>query len=249
MRQNPATLFGYPQSYILSLPWNPDVVLTAVPEAKRRYDQATMTLRTVQSNWRADGSITGARLRGNVPGVTGYGTTATRFSAGPFVNPNEAINSSGNLPDALQMEGKLWFTARLPYSMQGGILYTHTIGERFTPSFEVEGRYVYRYHSPTRAVTLIPDRLFRHSFGQSVLIEPRGSRHYASRALVDAHLEWRSPRRAVLTIDLFNAFGENELVGIKTTVEDQFQSDPTTLFGAPRLRVAPRTLRVGLRLD
>jgi len=53
----------------------------------------------------------------------------------------------------------------------------------------------------------------------------------------------------VLTIDLFNAFGENELVGIKTTVEDQFQSDPTTLFGAPRLRVTPRTLRVGLRID
>ncbi|MEX2154467.1 MAG: TonB-dependent receptor [Gemmatimonadaceae bacterium] len=244
-RQFPPTLFGYPADYIRALQWNPDVVLSAVPEAKRRYEQATVMLRTVQPNWRADGSITGARLRGNVPGVTGYGTTATRFSAGPFVNPNEAINSYGNLPDALLMEGKVWLTARLPYSMQGGLLYTHTIGERFTPSFQVEGRYVYRW----RALTPIPDKLFGHSFGQSILLEPRGSRHFASRALVDAHLEWRSPRRAVLTLDLFNVFGENELVGIKTTVEDQFPSDPTTLFGAPRLRVSPRTLRVGLRVD
>ena len=243
--QFPPTLFGYPVSYIRSLTWNPDVVLTAVPAAKRRYDQGTAMIRTVQPNWRADGSFTAARLRGNVPGVTGHGTTATRFSAGPFVNPNEGLNGYGDLPDALQIEGKVWFAARLPLSMQGGFLYTHIMGERFTPSFQIEGRYAYRWRSSTP----IPDGVFRHSFGQSVLIEPRGSRDFASRDVVDAHLEWRSPRRAVLTLDLFNVLGENELVGIKTSVEDQFQSDPTTLFGAPRLRVSPRTLRVGLRVE
>src|SRR5439155_5797684 len=99
-----------------SLPWNPDIVLTTIPQARRVYDQLTALVRTVQPWWRAEGSVTAARLRGNVAGVTGYGTTATRFSAGPFVRPNEAINFDGPLPDALELEGQAWLSARLPVS-------------------------------------------------------------------------------------------------------------------------------------
>ena len=91
--------------------------------------------------------------------------------------------------------------------------------------------------------------LLRGAYGQSVLIEPRGSRHYASRAVVDAHIEWRSPRKVVVMMDLFNVFGANALVSVKTTIDDQSAGDPTSVFGAPRMRVAPRTLRVGLRID
>lgn len=243
------SLFGYPADYIRSLTWDPDVVLTTVPDAKRWYDQITATLQTVRPAWRADGSVTVARLKGNVAGVTGYGTTATRFTAGQFVNPNEGLNSYGYLPDALQMEGKVWVSASLPYSLRGGVLYTHTLGERFTPTFELEGRYVYRHGQFGPSFPTFSDALMRHALGQEVLLEPRGNRHFASRAVVDAHLEWQSPRRAVVTLDLFNALGENELVAIKTEVQDQFKNDPTTLFGAPRLRVTPRTLRVGLRVE
>lgn len=244
-RQFPDSLFGYSTEYIRSLTWNPDVVLTTVPAARRRYDQVTLMLRVVHPGWRAEGSLTGARLRGNVPGITGYGTTATRFSAGPFVNPNEGINGYGYLPDALQMEGKVWAVARLPWALRGGFVYTHTLGERFTPAFEIHGQYAYR-HGP---FTPIPDELFRHAFGQSILLEPRGSRHYASRAVVDAHLEWQSPRGPVLTADLFNAFGEDEVVLVNTAIETQLATDPTTRFGAPRLRVGPRTLRLGMRIQ
>ena len=244
-RRYPARLFGYDTGYIRALTWNPDIVLSTVPAARRRYDQVTLMLRTVQSAWRAEGSLTGARLKGNVPGVTGYGTTATRFSAGPFVNPNEAINGDGYLPDALEMEGKLWFTARLPRSWQGGLFYTHTFGERFAPSFTIEGRYAYSDTAPAS----IPDKIFRHAFGQSILVEPRGSRRYASRDVLDAHLEWHGPRRILLTFDLFNVTGEDALVQVKTALEDQFASDPTTRFGAARLRTAPRTLRIGLRVE
>ncbi|MDQ3696880.1 MAG: TonB-dependent receptor, partial [Gemmatimonadota bacterium] len=141
LRTIPPTLFGYGSDYLSQLTWDPDVVLTAIPEARRRYDQVTLMLRTVQPGWRAEGSLTGARLKGNVPGVTGYGTTATRFSAGPFVNPNEGINGEGFLPDALQMEAKVWATVRLPYRMEGGLVYTHILGERFAPTFEIHGRY------------------------------------------------------------------------------------------------------------
>lgn len=244
-RELPESLYGYPKSYLQALTWNPDVVLTTVPEARRRYDQITLMLRTLQPAWRAEGSLTGARLKGNVPGVAGYGTTATRFSAGPFVNPNEGVNGYGYLPDALQLEGKVWATARLPYQLEGGVVYTHIVGERFAPTFEILGRYAY-LDSVGRSY---PIDFFGHSYGQSILIEPRGSRQYASRDVVDTHLEWRSPRRIVLTLDLFNVFGANALVSVKTTVDDQGASDPTSLFGAPRLRVAPRTLRVGLRIE
>jgi len=244
-RQFPPSVFGYDTAYIRALTWNPDVVLSAVPAARRQYDQVTLMVRTVQPNWRAEGSLTGARLTGNVPGVTGYGTTGTRFSAGPFVNPNEAINSDGYLPDALQMEGKVWVTARLPYSLQGGLLYTHILGERFAPTFEILSRYIYM----DSAFNQLPEFLLTRAYGQSIFVEPRGSRHYASRDVVDAHIEWRSPRKVVVTMDLFNVLGANALVSVKTTIDDQSVGDPTSVFGAPRMRVAPRALRVGLRID
>ena len=250
MRLFPAKVFGYDTGYVRALTWNPDVVLSAVPDAKRRYDQVTVMLRTVQRTWRAEGSLTGARLKGNVPGVAGFGTTATRFTPGPFVNPNEGINGYGYLPDALEMEGKVWLTARLPYSLQGGLLYTHTLGERFTPVFEIRDRYAYSDSAffPTPPLVFADD-VFGSSYGQTMLVEPRGSRRYGSRAVLDAHVEWKSPRNVVLTMDLFNALGENAITAVKTSIDDQSPDDPTSRFGAPRLRVPPRTLRLGLRID
>lgn len=245
VRGDSTVLWGYPISYLRSRRWNPDVVLTAVPDARRVYDQATVSLRTVQHSWRAEGSLTGARLRGNVPGVAGFGTTATRFTAGPFVNPNEGINAYGYLPDALQMEGKVWAVARLPRGLEGGLVYTHVLGERFTPSFEVLGRYSYT----DRSGVPIPSQLFRHAFGQHILLEPRGDRHFASRAIVDAHLSWRGPRRIVVSADLFNVFAENELVAVETVIRERDVTEPSSFFGAPRLRVPPRTLRIGIRVE
>jgi hypothetical protein len=55
--------------------------------------------------------------------------------------------------------------------------------------------------------------------------------------------------RFVLTSDLFNAFGSNALLSVNTNIGDQSPSDPASVFGAARLRVAPRTLRLGLRVD
>lgn len=225
-----------------NLPWNPDLVLTTVPEAKRRYRQLTASLRAQRGTWQGEGSVTAARLRGNVPGVTGYGTTGTRFSAGPFVRPNERINVEGTLADALEMEGKIWLTARLPGSLSGGLLYTHTLGERFAPTFEINERYLY---SDSTGAPL-PYGLFPTVLGQSIFVEPRGSRHYGSRDVVDTHLEWRRGA-CVLTADVFNTLGSDAITLINTNIGDQSASDPTSFFAAPQLRVAPRSLRVGLR--
>lgn len=245
----PESLLGYSADYIRQLKWNPDLVLTTIPQAKRRYQQLTFLLRRFGASWRGEASVTGARLKGNVPGVTGYGTSGSEFSAGPFVRPNEAINATGFLPDALEMEGKVWLTAQLPYAMRGGFVYTHVLGERFSPSFQLLGRYRYARENGTSTGEVVPDDALRTVLGQTILVEPRGSRQYASRDILDAHLEWHSRRGPALTFDMFNVLGSNALVSINTNIGDQDPNDPTSLFGAPRLRVAPRTLRLGIRVE
>jgi hypothetical protein len=171
--------------------------------------------------------------------------TGSQFSAGPFVRPNESINSQGFLSDALEFEAKLWVTARLPRNMNGGLLFTHTFGERFTPTFELLGRYAYK--DSTGAV--LPSALLRQVIGQTIFVEPRGSRQYESRDLMDVHLEWLATTRVALTTDVFNVLGSRAIVSVKTTIDDQSRSDPVSRFGAPRLRVAPRALRIGARLQ
>ena len=239
----PSVVGGY--SLADPLPWKPDYVLTTVPDAHRSYDQFTMLARTTQERWRGEASLTASRSRGNVPGVAGFGTTGTRFSAGPFVHPNEAINDDGALPDAQELEGKLWLAARLPYGLEGGLLYTHILGERFTAEFQFDGRYVYN----DSLGGLVPAPVFKSLFGQTVFTEPRGSRHYASRDVVDLHVERRGPAFAVLTCDLFNVFGSNALTSVNPIVGNAYDADPTSFFMAPQLRVPPRTLRIGIRLD
>ena len=227
------------------LTWNPDFVLTTIPEARRSYDQLTLLVRTAQPLWRGEASLTTSRSRGNVSGVASFGTTGTRFSAGPYAHPNEAINDYGPLPDAQGLEGKVWVAARLPFAFQGGLFYTHITGERFTAAFQFAGRYEY-----TDSVGgLIPAPVFRSMLGQTVSVEPRGSRQYASRDVIDVHLERRAGTFGVLALDLFNAFGSNALTSVNTVVGNQYDADPTSYFMAPQLRVAPRTLRAGLRVE
>jgi hypothetical protein len=247
-RRNPSHIGGIDTSFINAAVWDPDIVLSAIPEARREFDQVTATLRSFYPGWRAEGSFTAARLRGNTPGVTGYGTTSTRFTAGPFVNPNEGINGDGLLPGALQLEGKVWATKKLAKSLEGGLVYTHILGERFTPALEILGRYAYyRAADPVRA---LPADLFSDSYGQLILLEPRGDRHFASRGIVDAHVEWRTSKAgAALTFDLFNVLGGSALTEINTTITDLSAFDPTERFGAARRRMSPRSLRIGLRVD
>jgi len=241
----PTKIGGYTYFDVENFTWEPDLVLTPVPQARREYGQITATVRTSYDRWRGEASVTAARLKGNVPGVTGYGTTGTTFSAGPFAHPNEAINFDGVLPDAQQFEGKVWLSARLPYGANAGLLFTHTYREMFAPTFSFNGRYVY---SDTLGA-ILPSRLFQRILGQSEFVEPRGSRFYPSRDILDLHLEWRSPRRAVIAVDLFNTLGSSAITLINTNIGDQTASDPTSKFAATRLRVTPRTLRIGMRVD
>jgi len=72
-------------------------------------------------------------------------------------------------------------------------------------------------------------------FGPTLFVEPRGSRHYASRDIADLHVEWAPMKSVTAAADVFNAFVGNRL-----------DADPTTYFMAPRFRVDPRALRLGI---
>lgn len=243
----PSNIAGIDTSFIRKSTWDPDVMLTTIPQAKREFEQVTATVRSFYPTWRAEGSFTAARLRGNTAGVTGYGTTSTQFTAGQFVNPNEGINADGLLPGALQLEAKVWATKRIIRSLEGGLVFTHILGETFTPALEILGRYQF-----VRAgqVLALPTDLFSDSYGQLVMLEKRGNRHFASRDIVDAHLEWRTPKAgAVITFDVFNVLGQNALVDLNTTITDNSAFDPTEKYGAARRRMSPRSLRIGLRVD
>ena len=102
------------------------------------------------------------------------------------------------------------------------------LGERFTPRFELLGRY--DYADANGAV--LPADLFDQVLGQTVFTESRGDRRYASRDILDAHLEWRARSRVALTFDVFNVLGSAAITLLNETVGDQDANDPTSLFGA-----------------
>lgn len=126
------------------------------------------------------------------------------------------------------------------------MLYTHILGERFTPGFRIDQRYVYTDASGNP----LPSALFRQVLGQSVFLEERGARQYASRDLLDLHLAWQPRgRRLALTVDAFNVFGSQAVLEVNTNVGDETPTDPTSFFGVPKQRVSPRAFRLGLRLE
>jgi hypothetical protein len=53
----------------------------------------------------------------------------------------------------------------------------------------------------------------------------------------------------VVSVELLNAFGSRAIRRVKTAIDDQAASDPASRLGAPRERVAPRALRLGVRVE
>jgi hypothetical protein len=139
-------------------------------------------------------------------------------------------------------------TGNILYGIHAGVFANFSLGEYFAPTFQVTPRF--RFQTADRVA--YEDRLFAGVFGQSLLIEERGSRKYPSRFNVDVRLEKRFDARSfdyIVSGDIFNAFGSDAIVQRNLTVNDGISLDPTSVFGAPRRRVAPLRLQVGLRLE
>ncbi len=255
----PVCFDGWCPNNVGELTYDPDIVLSTINEARRNYRQLTTTVTAQYARWQGEGSLSLNRLVGNVSGVTGHGVIVNsaipnsvanpQFTAGPFVRPNERTNADGRLPDATEFEAKLWMTGQLPFGFAGGLFFTHIIGEPTTPTFIVLGRYMYR----DAEGVIAPRELLPQVLGQQIFVETRGSRRYASRSLLDVHLEREVPLRFAakvsISADVFNVLGSRALLRVKTEVDDQALGDPSSVLGAPRQRVAPRSLRLGVRIE
>lgn len=253
----PRPVPGYTFADTLRLTYQPDIVLTTLSRARRRLDQVSLSLRTEQPGWNALWSFTFSNLGGNVGGLTGFadvtsfasgfGTGIPSFTAGPHVRPNEGINFEGRLPNQSRFESKLWLGSQLPFGFQGGTFMTFASGEYVTPVLELTPRF--RYIASD--LSQLGDGTFDGVMGQTVFLESRGLRKHKARTNIDLRLERVfSIARAewALTADVFNLLGSDAVIGYNLTVNDQVSDDPTSQFGAPRLRIQPRALRLGSRV-
>ncbi|MEO5590224.1 MAG: TonB-dependent receptor, partial [Gemmatimonadaceae bacterium] len=123
-----APIPGFTFADIDRLKYDPDIALTTIDDARRRFDQLSISLRTDQQSWNGFGSLTLTRHNGNVDGLTGFTSSGTSFSAGPWVRPNEIPHIDGRLTNYSAIESKLWFGGNLPLGFQGGAFATLSLG-------------------------------------------------------------------------------------------------------------------------
>jgi len=236
-----------------ALRYNPDFVLTNVPEAMRQFGQLQLRLDARYPTWWAAASATLSTLEGNLNVVTGPDDYTTG-GPGPWVRLNEQYNFFGPLNNQSRFEAKLYLGGLLPARFRGSAVFSYATGDRVTPTMLISGLLTdYAVALPQAANPAVIDTvsfhpfLFRHTSGHRIFIQPRGSYRYQARASLDLHLERSFPRgrsEVVLVVDGFNVLGDRSVTGIQTVVNTAsglFGSD----YGRVRSRVLPRTLRLG----
>lgn len=234
---------GIPPEEAQSLTFERDLALTNVEEADRKFDQVQFSVQREGAGYRVRGSVVWTDLRGNFFSVSGYEAPFGTGSGG-FVRPNEQINRFGALPNHSDWEGKLQADGNLPLEFRGGAFLTIRSGDHFTPGYVVDRR----NHDFVTAdgETLDPDLLFGVD-GEVIFLEQRGSREFDAQGILDLHLDRvvaLGGFDAIVGLDVFNVFDSEAVVAAKEIVNNQDPENETTLFGAPRFRVAPRQLRL-----
>lgn len=244
---------GLTPAQLAALQYNPDYVLTTVPEATRRFEQLQLRLDARYRTWWAGVSATLSTLKGNFNVVTGPDDYATG-GPGPWVRLNEQYNYYGALNNQSRFEGKLYVGGLLPAGLRGGVFISFLTGDRVTPTLPISGllsEYALSLvdpSDPTIADTVpLHPFLLRSISGNRLFIQPRGSYRYESRASLDLHLERSFPRgraELVLALDGFNVLGDRSVTQIQIAVNAAagfYGSD----YGRVRSRVPPRTIRLG----
>lgn len=236
-----------------ALTWDPDLVLTTIPEASRRFDQFQFRLDARYRTWWAGASGTITSLDGNYNVVTGPDDYTTG-GPGPWVRPNEQVNYEGALANQSRFEVRLHLGGLLPAGFRGGAFLFWAAGDRVTPTLTVStllGEYaatVPRAANPAiRDTVPLIQYLLRTTNGHRIFIEPRGTYRYEQRASLDLHLERGITRRGaevMLTLDAFNALGDRSVTAVQTEVNASLGLMGSD-YARVRGRVPPRTLRVG----
>ena len=253
---NANTLFAPPgltSAELAALRYDPDFVLTKVPEATRRFGQLQLRVDARYRTWWAGGSASLSTLNGNYNVVTGA-DDYTNGGPGPWVRLNEQYNFFGALNNQSRFDGKVYLGGLLPARFRGGVFFSYATGDRVTPTLPIDGLLsefavaVPSVSNPAVVDTLpLNGFLFRSELGHRIFVQPRGAYRYESRASLDLHLERSFPRggtEVVLVVDGFNVLGDRSVTGIQTEV-NAVAGFVGSDYGRVRSRVAPRTVRLG----
>ena len=251
---------GMSASELDALTYDPDYVLTTVPDARREFDQLQLTVEARYPKWWTSASATISRLEGNFNAVTGPDDYTTG-GAGPWVRPNEQINSFGHLSNQSRFEFKAQLGGLLPWGFRGGAFLTFFEGDRVTPTLTVNSLLLEMGVEQTGGVIpCVPAGTnpglcsFKGFFldganGHRIFVQPRGTYRYPSRTSMDLHLERSFQSRGgelLAQVDAFNVFGSDAVTSIQTSVNGLFDAfTGASEYGKVRGRVPPRTLRFG----
>ncbi|HEX9755233.1 MAG TPA: hypothetical protein VGA42_05970, partial [Gemmatimonadales bacterium] len=244
---------GYPFQELQGLRYEPDLVLTTVPEATRRFDQLQLQLEARYPTWWTVASATFTDLRGNLNVVTGP-DDFTNGGPGPWVRLNEQTNFFGALNNQSRYEAKLQVGGLLPWNLRGGAFFSYLSGDRVTPTLTLSNLLnefavvLPDPENPAQLDTLpLPGYYTRLTSGHRIFLQPRGEFRYPERFNLDLHLERSFPSRGaevIIAVDAFNVLGSRTITGIETAV-NSFGSFFGTDYGRVRARVPPRTVRLG----
>jgi len=238
---------------LAALRYDPDFVLTKVPEATRRFGQLQLRLDARYRTWWAGASGTISALNGNYNVVTGA-DDYTNGGPGPWVRLNEQYNFYGALNNQSRFEAKVYLGGLLPARFRGGVFFSYATGDRVTPTLPIDGllsefAVAVPSMSIPGALDTVPFHqfLFRSETGHRIFIQSRGTYGYEPRASLDLHLERSFPRgqtEVLLVVDGFNVLGDRSVTGIQTEV-NAVAGFTGSDYGRVRSRVPPRTLRLG----
>lgn len=236
------TIPGYTPADIPRLTFQQDNVLTNEPDATRTFNQVQASFTAAYERWFLNAALVYTDLRGNFYTVSGY-DQANGQGSGAYVDPNLQLNFDGRLPNYSPWEFKLRANGDLPWKFRGGTFLAILSGDTYTPSYTISTR----QNNFTVGGTAVNRNLFSNVNGQAIFLEQRGSRQYDALARLDVRLERDFPiagRALVAGIEVFNLFNAGTVTTVNSSVNNQDPADPTTLFGATRLRMAPRTIRL-----
>lgn len=194
-------------------------IFTNPPGLYRRYDGLELFgNKQFADKLYLSGSLIYSKLTGNL---------YSNISGGSFQgdSPNASVNRDGKLENDRSFNWKITGTYALPWGFNTGFYFRHESGGAWTP------------------VGFIPPEVTNTCCGDSVLLEPLGSRRIPSRNVLDLRVEKQFPvyvGQLRFTVDIFNVFNIDSPTGVST-----FFGSPT--FGEPGGFIQPRQMRLGIR--
>ena len=245
---------GMTPTQLEALRYQPDLVLTNVAGARRRFDQLQLRIQARYPSWWFDLGGTVTALEGNLNTVAGPDDNGGS-SAGPYVRLNESFDALGNLANQSRVEVKVRAGGDLPAGFRGAIFASYASGDRYTPTLTLSNLL---FEFEADLPNLNPERLrrirsffFETTTGQRIFVQPRGAYTYPARMTIDLRLErgFRVGRSELLvTVDGFNLLGAAAVTEVQTSYNGETDPFASGRLGAVRNRLAPRTVRIGTML-